>query len=95
MTVLELKNKLAELPNEYDNFLVVVSEDAEGNRFRQLSPDFSFEINEEFNVSEYYFDVSEDELVGYYEEDFESFEEFKEELDELQNIEPCIVLWPS
>lgn len=95
MTVAELKIKLTELPNEYDNFLVVLSTDAEGNRFRQLSSDFSFEINEEFNVGEYYFDVAERELLAYYEEDYESFEDFKVELDELQNVEPCIVLWPS
>lgn len=95
MTVAELKIALAELPKEFDNFLVVLSKDAEGNGFKPLSEEFSFKINDEFKISEYFYDADERELVAYNESDYDSFEDFEEEVGECLYVEPCIVLWPS
>ena len=90
MTVKELKQKVAEIPESQDEWTVVISKDEEGNGFSE----FNCLSNDDNGICSQYFDEPSNELCQYNEDDYDNFEEFEEHVKEYSQLKPCIVLWP-
>ena len=90
MTVKEFKQLVAQIPDEQNDWIVVLSRDSEGNSFEEL-----FEISkDEDEVCTQFFDEFSSELLSYEEDERGPYEDFISEIGEIYPyLKPCIVLW--
>ena len=91
MKISDFKRLVANIPDEFDDFTVVMSSDPEGNSFEEMT---DIDLHLISGKSGIYYDPHSNEINCYNEDDYDDHDEFFEHINDYEQLEPCVVLWP-
>lgn len=91
MNIKDFKRLVANIPTEFDEFVVVMSSDPEGNSFEEMT---DIDLHLISGKGGTYYDPHSNEIIRFNMEDYDDHDEFFQHIKNYEQLEPCVVLWP-